>query len=271
MSLRELVRRQVMRLLSPVSRRFCGADAEAVSAYGMFERIARRGHEFATVIDVGASNGMWSQLCMRWFPRQQYLLIEAQPCHEAALVRFARRHGNAAFVLAAAGEAAGRAVFRATSPLGGSMAPTLAPLEGDAPQCSVAPAGGLQPAEIVVPVTTVDAEVRSRQLPGPYLLKLDTHGHEEPILRGCAQVLQHAELIIVECYLVKLSATCLRFDEMCQLFAGLGFRCVDLSDPLWRGDGALWQVDLVFARADWPGFGVARFELDAETAAGPSG
>jgi hypothetical protein len=37
--------------------------------------------------------------------------------------------------------------------------------------------------------------------------------------------------------------------------AGHGFRCLDLFDPLYRPhDGSFWQVDLAFARVDWPGF-----------------
>jgi hypothetical protein len=36
---------------------------------------------------------------------------------------------------------------------------------------------------------------------------------------------------------------------------GLGFRCIDICDPLYRpGDGALWQMHLFFIRADHPLF-----------------
>lgn len=42
-----------------------------------------------TVIDVGASNGCWSERMMRHFPDAEYLLVEAQAAeHGAALKRF---------------------------------------------------------------------------------------------------------------------------------------------------------------------------------------
>lgn len=205
---------------------------------GAIRGLARRGHAFVGVIDVGASNGSWSLLCMKHFPAARYLLIEAQPVHERALAEFVTRHRNATFTLAAAGEATGRIYFDATDPLGG--------------QASLTP---YRENNIEVPVTTVDAEIRAKGLRGPYLLKLDTHGFEVPILRGAATALGEVDAIIIECYNFNLTPESPLFHEMCDYLKHLGFRCIDLVDALHRQrDGALWQMDLVFVRDTRPEF-----------------
>jgi FkbM family methyltransferase len=177
---------------------------------------------------------------MRQLPRARYLLIEAQDVHRAALERFCAAHPNAEFVLAAAGDRRGTIPFDASTPHGGQA--TLGGLPADA-------------VVIAAPMTTIDYELRQRGLPGPYLIKLDTHGFELPILAGAADALARTEALVIECYNFKLSPECLTFDALCAHMRALGFRPIDLFDPLHRPrDGALWQFDLVFARADRPEF-----------------
>ena len=196
--------------------------------------LAARGHAVKTVIDIGASNGSWSACLMPHFPRSQYLLIEAQSVHEPALRDYCRHNTNAQYVLAAAGEQAGEIFFDASDPFGGQASNVVT-----------------SAAHVRVPVTTVDAEIAARGLPGPYLLKLDTHGFEVPILRGAARTLRDTEVIFMECYNFRISPECLTFDEMCRYLAERGFRCIDLIEPLYRPyDGSLWQMDLVFVKSD---------------------
>src|SRR6478736_5597984 len=79
----------------------------AMMSQAALGRIMARGMTVNTVVDIGASNGMWSQSVMPFFPSARYLLIEAQRLHEADLKRFVSDHSNAEFVLKAAGEKAG--------------------------------------------------------------------------------------------------------------------------------------------------------------------
>jgi hypothetical protein len=93
------------------------------------------------------------------------------------------------------------------------------------------------------------------QFDGPYLLKLDTHGYEVPILEGARETLTRTEAIIMECYNFRIAPECLMFGDMCQHMERLGFRCIDLVDPMHRlADDSLWQMDLVFVRGDRPEF-----------------
>ncbi len=200
--------------------------------------IAARHQPISTVIDIGASDGRWSLEFMSNYPESRYLLIEAQPVHEPALKRFCIEHPNSQYVLAAAGESIGQIFFDASLPLGGQASYTPFPHHN-----------------LVVPVTKVDHEVEARNLPGPYLLKFDTHGFEVPILRGANMVLASTQAIIMECYNFRVAPECLLFDEMCAYLRTLNFQCVDLADPwfLFQKD-ILWQMDLVFIRKEWPGF-----------------
>src|SRR5215475_3839735 len=65
-----------------------------------------------TVIDVGASDGRWSQDVMKYYPSARYLLIEAQRAtHGAMLSQFQARHKNVVCELCAAGNKSGETNF----------------------------------------------------------------------------------------------------------------------------------------------------------------
>lgn len=210
----------------------------ASSFAAALERLAKRNFRLGTVIDVGASDGRWSAELLPYQPNARYLCIEAYTAHHSGLQAFAAAHPQVEYVLCAAGDREGQIYFR-TSDLFGGWA-----LESpNEPNC------------IQVPVSTIDAMVASRQLPPPFLIKLDTHGYELPILAGAARTLQHTEVLVVEVYNFPGRPPAVPFFEFCRLMAAKGFRCVDLFDPLYRPyDDAFWQMDLVFLRETRPEF-----------------
>jgi FkbM family methyltransferase len=198
-----------------------------------------------SVIDVGASTGLWSAKAMQFFACARYLLIEAQAqVHGTALEAFCAANGNAEFVLAAAGPRRGVIHFDASDPFSGQAS--------DTPYAEN---------NLEVPVTTIDHEIAVRRLPPPYLIKLDTHGFELPILEGAAAALAQTNLLIVEVYNYRLSQHCLRFHEMCAYLEERGFRCDDLFDVMRRPkDSSLWQMDMVFIPATSPRFADCRYQ-----------
>ncbi len=212
-----------------------------LSGPSMNRVLRRRGARASvrTVIDVGASDGRWTVAARPFFGADAYLLIEAQAQpHEAALRRLKSRMSNIDYVIAAAGNREGTIHFDASDPLSGAASDQ--PFEKN---------------DIAVPATTIDSEVSRRGLQGPFLIKLDTHGFEVPILEGAAKTLRQTEVIVVEVYNFKFSKTCLRFHELCAWLEERGFRCVDICDIMHRPhDGALWQMDLVFVPAKSPEF-----------------
>lgn len=235
-------RKEIESLRKTLEQRFGSLKPEPEGRSGTMAGILRRLHQqgprFESIIDIGASDAQWTKLAMQSFPQHQYLMVEAQPVHDAALKTFATGKANVQVAMAAAGDRQGEIHFDASDPYGGIASPTPFPANN-----------------IVVPVTTLDHEASARQLPGPYLIKFDTHGFEVPILNGASAVLQQTSVIIMECYNFQISPDCLLFPDMCALLGEKGFRCVDMADVLHRErDGALWQMDLVFIRKDRPEF-----------------
>ena len=197
-------------------------------------RCRKRNLRVGTVIDVGASDGRWSLSARKHFPQASFFLVEAQDAHAETLLKLKDAQPQFDFVISAAGDRNGTIYFDAGDLFGGVASDT--PLEQNC---------------ITVPVVTIDSQVRERGLTPPFLLKLDTHGFEVPIFEGARETLKNTALIVVEVYNFQLTGTSLRFHEMCAYLENLGFRCIDLSEPMHRpGDGALWQMDLFFIPAD---------------------
>lgn len=205
---------------------------------GFLARLGRYQIDFATVVDVGASNGMWTREVLKLFPERDYFLVEAQPGHEAALAAFARENPRVRYALCAAADKPGQVHFHAGDLFGGLAAHTA-----------------FAEHDIVVPARTLDELASAHALRGPFFLKLDTHGFEEQILAGAPALLKQTSLAVIEAYNHRMGHDNLLFGELCALMADRGFRCLDFFDPLYRPhDGSFWQADLAFARADWPGF-----------------
>ncbi|MEO7317561.1 MAG: FkbM family methyltransferase [Chthoniobacteraceae bacterium] len=186
-----------------------------------------------TVIDVGAAAGKWTRLARPHFPDARFFLIE--PLRERVPELAAL---GIDFVSALAGAKPGEAMIDVTDDLDGSGVTDVA---GSACRS--------------VAVTTIDREVSERKLPGPYFIKLDTHGYEVPILEGARATLAQTALLMVEAYNFQLTTGCLRFPQLCVRMEELGFLPCDVIEPARRPvDLALWQMDIVFARANAPIF-----------------
>lgn len=206
-------------------------------------RLKARQFTIQSIVDVGASDGRWSECMLPLFPDSRCLCIEARREHEPALREFVNRHPQAEYVITAAGDREGDIYFDTTDLFGG-----LASETGAVADC------------VKVPVTTIDNLVEAHGLLPPYLIKLDTHGYELPILAGATRTLEQTEVLVVEVYNFVIAPTAVRFADFCCLMAEKGFLCLDLFDPMYRpSDGAIWQMDLMFARSSRPEFQNQRY------------
>lgn len=226
--------RGVQRLI----RKLTGQQSEFAMSK-LLGRFAQREIAVNTVIDIGASNGSWSRQCLQFLPTARYLAVDPLREREPDLAAMKEQFPNFDYALCVAGDQDGTSVtLNVTDDLDGSTVAGENP--GTARSC---------------PVRSIDALIAERQLPGPYLLKFDTHGFELPILAGCAKTLSQTAAVIMEVYNFQLTPTALRFAEMIQHMENLGFRTADIADPLQRKcDQLFWQIDYLFLRSDNPLF-----------------
>jgi len=186
------------------------------------------------VIDVGAAEGKWSTRCAGIWPHASFTLVEPLKEHYSTLRQLAMRHGwrYESFV---AGEGPGFVDFSITEDLDGS---------------GVYGNGGAETRHIEV--RALDSIMPAT---GRGLLKLDTHGYEEPILIGASSLLERIDLAVIEVYGHRISGPCLLFHEICALMAGKGFRVAGIVNPMKRPrDGVFWQADFFFLRENHPVF-----------------
>ncbi len=234
MGLGKVIRKVANKVLHPLHWEVVKAPHIKNSRFDMGDGLYRareHGIQVGTIIDVGASDGKWSKMAMKRFPQARVLAFEPLAERREPLESIKSKHQKFDYVLAVAGDRRGETLLHVASDLDGSG---VCDNEGEHARR--------------VPMTTIDEEVAARNLPGPYLIKLDTHGFELPILTGAADTIRRSSLIIIEVYNFKLNEKCLRFHEMCEHMETLGFRCYDLVDPLLRArDKALWQMDMFFA------------------------
>jgi len=186
-----------------------------------------------TIIDVGASDGHWTRMALKHYPKRKYFLIDARAEHESALQALSQEKGIR-YEIAAAGDTIGQINFHVTEDLFGGVASHEQFVQGE---------------NRTVPVVTLDECIRKYHLQSPYIIKLDTHGFEIPILEGAGYALQHADALVIEVYNFNICKGSLKFPDLCRYLEGKGFMTIGLADPMNRKyDDAFWQMDLLFVR-----------------------
>jgi FkbM family methyltransferase len=192
------------------------------------------GIEIASLIEIAASNGFWSKAFARHFPNRHHLLVDANRVHLAAPEKVCRENSKWQFALTAVGATTGELYFDASDPLGGHLSEK--PWNQNYRPC---------------PVTTIDQLLEKHPLPGPFMIKLDSHGVAIPILSGASKTLKETSAIVIEAYNFTFGAPAVPFWDLCRYMLELGFRPLDVFDLLYREvDNAFWQFDLLFVRSD---------------------
>ena len=191
-----------------------------------------------TVIDVGVAFGTF-ELYER-FPDAIHLLVEPLKEWEGVLKDISRKY-RAEYVIAAASDKPGTIVMNVHPDLSSSS--IFKEREGSH-------VDGI-PREI--PVVTIDDLCSQRNLPGPYLIKVDVQGAELQVLDGASKVLEHTEVIILEVSLFQFFEKGPQFYDVVSYMKNRGFVVYDIYGSHTRPlDGALAQVDMVFVKEHGP-------------------
>ncbi len=189
----------------------------------------RLGFEPKTVIDVGAALGTFN--LYETFPDARHLLIEPIAENEPYLAKICRKLKSAEYIIAAATKASG--IFTL------SVSPGL--VHSSASQG--ANADSSNPYLRNIRAITLDEICRERNLPGPYLIKVDVDGNELDVLAGATGILQQTEYVIVEVTLFG------QMYDIIHFMKSQGFAAYDIVDLGYRLlDGALWQIDMAFVK-----------------------
>ncbi len=192
----------------------------------------QRGLEVNTIVDVGAAEGSWSLSAAEFWPDASYILFEPLEERKELLEKLSIKNKKYHFIPAAAGKEKGQVNFHVSGDLDGSGV-----------------AEGVKGVSNIrsVDVTSIDIEVKALQLKGPYIIKLDTHGFEVPIIEGCSGIINEVAMFIIECYGFQIARDSLLFWEMCRLLQEKGFRLINIVDVINRPkDNAFWQCDAFF-------------------------
>ncbi|MBD24937.1 MAG: methyltransferase FkbM family protein [Candidatus Marinimicrobia bacterium] len=223
-SAKELVEANPLEFMKPV-----------LSHFNALKRIRDRGVNVETVVDLGAARGSWSKMARTVWPNSRCHMIEANHSWERELHDLTTDPAYS-YVIAAAGPKRGEGHFKFSKDPYGGVARTEKE-EGTSR----------------VPMTTVDSECAEHGLQTPILLKFDTHGFEREILEGASETLKKTSLIVIEAY--NFGKREKRFPAMLDSLEDLGFRCIDIGEPLFRDyDHSFWQIDFFLVPLDRPEF-----------------
>jgi FkbM family methyltransferase len=208
------------------------------------QRLRNHGIPINSLIDVGASNGIWSNSFAIHFPGRHHLLLEANQVYAEALAEVCQAKSNWMYRMSAIGPTNGTLFFDGSDPLGGHVS-------------EIAHTPNYKP----FPISTLDRVLDENPLPAPYMIKLDVHGAEIPILTGAAETLKQTNVLVIEAYNFKFpDPAAVTFWDLCQHMRTLGYRPLDVFDILYREvDRAFWQFDLLFVKSDLPLFQDLRY------------
>ena len=90
--------------------------------------------------------------------------------------------------------------------------------------------------------------VKTLNVKGPYIIKIDTEGHELSVIKGAAKTLQQTTMVIAEVSVAKRFNESYQFSEFISEMASHGF---ELLDILTFSSTPPKFLDAVFTKQKW--------------------
>lgn len=216
------IRERIARLIRPASRHQRGPTKRQA-----LESLIDLGVPVGSVVDVGVQSG--TQALIDAFPDRPHFLIEPLAEWNPAIQETYHAAGVSYHLLnEAASSAPGTVTLLLKSVLPGPNVSHAFMVEGE-------PTG---PQYRRVGATTLDAALKGRDLPMPFLVKVDVDGAEMQVLEGARETLGNASLVMLEASVVNLI-------ERGAVMDGLGFQLCELVDLCYY-DRRFVQADMVF-------------------------
>lgn len=209
---------------------------DLVPSYHALRRLRVAGYRPEFLLDIGASNGCWSDMAKGVFPGARCILVDPLlDRHIARCDRHVRRNRDFECVVAAVSNEAGEVDLQVSGDLYGSS--LLRPTDHRAYET------------VKVRALTLDQLREEKDLQGRGLMKIDVQCAEHLVLEGARGLLPQVDGILIELSLIELAPGAKLFLEMCEMFQRLGFRYYDDAGG-WRCPikGTLLQKDVLFLR-----------------------
>jgi FkbM family methyltransferase len=198
-----------------------------------------RGYDFlpTAVLDIGASNGVWSGTCSLVYPEAEYFLIEPQTYPiEYAPVPGYKRH----FIHQAVGaEEKDVQLIVPENKHAKFNAHVLPPPAGSESWHPIRE-------QVSLKQTTIDRLLESGLIRPPQLVKVDVQGYELEVLRGAERLWESAKVFFVETSLYRYWDKAPLLAEVVAFFAARGFQVYDFSTECRMPGVLLAQVDVIF-------------------------
>ncbi len=205
-------------------------------SYFPYRRLARLGYQPDFFLDVGASNGVFSDLISRVFPQTRQILVEPlADIYREKSSYFFDKHPEFELLQVAMSDEPGEATFHVSEDLFNSSLIAESLPEAGRP--------------VTVPIKTLDGIAGELAIEGRGLIKVDVQCAEHKVLAGGAKFLEQVDGVLLELTLKRLAPEAKVFSEMLELLDSLGFRYFDECGG-WRSprDGRLEQKDVLFLR-----------------------
>ncbi len=199
--------------------------------------ILERGYRLPTIYDVGGSNGAWTRVMCKVFPKSRFELFEPlaeiNPAYKEKLKSLKAVHANANMNAFAIGDCDGEIDIHMSADPSGS---TTLPIGQIANFKSVS-----------VPIRSIDSVVKSGKSPPPDFIKIDIQGGEMAALKGAANTLPGVQFLLLETWVQRgYGKTTPLLHELIPFLAAQNFLPYEFSDVYRGSNGESVAIDVVF-------------------------
>ena len=205
------------------------------SLHWSLQNLKRKNFYPATVLDIGAYEGLWTLDLLEVFPDARVMMVEAQTNKESFLKGVKQKYPHIDYAISLLSSEEG----------------AIKTFEENETASHVV--NGAHPGAQYRQLKTrrLDDLLEAKQFPLPDLLKLDVQGHEMEVLKGAEKALNHATICLLEISLLNLGDNVPLMAEMMAFMNDKGFQAYDISQFIRRPfDKALYQVDMFFVKKD---------------------
>ena len=192
--------------------------------------------QFNTVFDIGVAKG--TPELYKAYSDKKIILVEPLPIYEEFMQKTLKTY-NAQWVKSAAGSEDSEIEIHYDEAL-----PAMSSIHTKTPITS----GSNKVKTQRVPIKKIDTIVEELQLEGPFMLKIDTEGHELNVIKGATETLKNTDLVVAEVSVAKRFNNSYKFSDFIKEMEIHGF---ELLDILTYSKTPPKFLDAVFTKVPW--------------------